>query len=668
MNLFLSHSHQNLNLVEEDMQWLSSRGYEILVDQQIEPGTDWREKIANDLMRSDLVIFFSSKYSNSSRHCLAEVGFALDLEKPVLVVKLDDDELSPGLRMYLNNLQAIHRYAREDNYQSSLLLAIRALTRESELKRKDRELKIHFVVAEDGSKNGEVGNLFQALMNYLCITTDEISLTAENEATDVLKINVFALPETYDVQMSFKSPDDGLPKIHSFQGVLVSSLITEFYKAFSEHYRDLEKIDVEPLRDNISEADTNLLPAMTHFLVGLTYHRQNNFIESVRALEQAVTADPNFSIALRSLAVDLLNTGWHHRSMDLYDKLLKMLDRQSDNQKAVSQAWYHTHTGSYHKAVKAWEAYSPGTNIDRSVALANLAIVRLYSRDTKSALITAESSVSAKDDIFTRSNLAIFLMYAGDFERCEEKVNSIGINGSIFQLSACMALCQLAMGRPNEARRVYDLLLLGNQYQHAIGTLGLADLYACTNDYELARDTLVLGWNGERPFAMKMAVYAGLYSAMNKDAVLPEITAQLLEPEERQRLPKEDLYVLCRALAIAGEEQKLTEAAKSLEKSFDSDARLLAKLLKAELWISVGELNEAVDLLDECNATLDTWMGHFLSAQAYLHGGAKSRSLLELDVCLSRPGEALALMFDEIPTAHLYELAVKQRELAVSAL
>ena len=53
--------------------------------------------IADSLTTSDVVLFFSSASSNLSKHCLAEITFALDLEKPVVVVMLQDLPLTPGL-------------------------------------------------------------------------------------------------------------------------------------------------------------------------------------------------------------------------------------------------------------------------------------------------------------------------------------------------------------------------------------------------------------------------------------------------------------------------------------------------------------------------------------------------------------------------------------------
>ena len=73
-------------------------------------------------------------------------------------------------------------------------------------------------------------------------------------------------------------------------------------------------------------------------------------------------------------------------------------------------------------------------------------------------------------------------------------------------------------------------------------------------------------------------------------------------------------------------------------------------MLEAELALTGGDPRRAISLLGEANGLLDTWIGRFELARAYLEAGAFAQADSELDRCFTRRGEALALFLDEEPT------------------
>jgi eukaryotic-like serine/threonine-protein kinase len=58
--------------------------------------------------------------------------------------------------------------------------------------------------------------------------------------------------------------------------------------------------------------------------------------------------------------------------------------------------------------------------------------------------------------------------------------------------------------------------------------------------------------------------------------------------------------------------------------------------------------------LVEANGLLDTWIGHFDLGRAYFDAGQLAQADSELDHCIKRRGEALALFLDEEPTYGYY--------------
>lgn len=123
---FVCYAHANEETVRRDIDALSEAGVNLWYDDGIQVGARWRESIAQALMYSDGLIFMSSAESVASVHCHKEVGFALENEKPVFVVKLDATALPPNLALYLHDGQFVERTDVVDDYLSRLVEALRA--------------------------------------------------------------------------------------------------------------------------------------------------------------------------------------------------------------------------------------------------------------------------------------------------------------------------------------------------------------------------------------------------------------------------------------------------------------------------------------------------------------------------------------------------------------
>lgn len=112
-------------------------------------------------------------------------------------------------------------------------------------------------------------------------------------------------------------------------------------------------------------------------------------------------------------------------------------------------------------------------------------------------------------------------------------------------------------------------------------------------------------------------------------------------------------FLAARSLIAAGEPIRArAEAARLSLGTFETRAEpeTYAKILEAEIALQDGDARNALRLLTEANALIDTWIAHFDLGLAYLNAGAFARAEAEFDRCLERRGEALSLMFDESPT------------------
>lgn len=108
--IFISYSHRDSDVVFDVIGQLQMKQYRIWYDEGIDPGTEWDENIAEHVERCGYFIALLSKAYLESSNCKDELNYARELEKPRLLVYLEDVQLPGGMRMRLSRLQAIHKY------------------------------------------------------------------------------------------------------------------------------------------------------------------------------------------------------------------------------------------------------------------------------------------------------------------------------------------------------------------------------------------------------------------------------------------------------------------------------------------------------------------------------------------------------------------------------
>ncbi|TDJ24292.1 MAG: TIR domain-containing protein, partial [Gammaproteobacteria bacterium] len=107
--LFVSYAHANAEAVHVEMIWLQERGFNLWYDDAIEIGSDWRQSLANAITRAEGFVFFADEQSVVSPNCVREINFALDEDKPIYVVQLDDVTFPDALRLSLSDRQILIR-------------------------------------------------------------------------------------------------------------------------------------------------------------------------------------------------------------------------------------------------------------------------------------------------------------------------------------------------------------------------------------------------------------------------------------------------------------------------------------------------------------------------------------------------------------------------------
>ena len=90
---------------------------------------------------------------------------------------------------------------------------------------------------------------------------------------------------------------------------------------------------------NIEEVTTNSPKALKFYLEGRRYHGNGEFRKSIECMEKAITEDPNFAMAYRSMAPSYLNLGYANEGRKALDKALELSDRVSLRERLLIQGY-----------------------------------------------------------------------------------------------------------------------------------------------------------------------------------------------------------------------------------------------------------------------------------------------------------------------------------------
>lgn len=120
--IFISYAHTDSKNVFDIINNLQSAEYRVWYDEGIDPGTEWDENIAVHVEKCGYFIALISENYLASSNCKDELNYARELEKPRLLIYLEDVQLPGGMRMRLSRLQAIHKnkYVSETAFMQKL--------------------------------------------------------------------------------------------------------------------------------------------------------------------------------------------------------------------------------------------------------------------------------------------------------------------------------------------------------------------------------------------------------------------------------------------------------------------------------------------------------------------------------------------------------------------
>ena len=109
-------------------------------------------------------------------------------------------------------------------------------------------------------------------------------------------------------------------------------------------------------------------------------------------------------------------------------------------------------------------------------------------------------------------------------------------------------------------------------------------------------------------------------------------------------------FLAARTFVEAGEIARARQLAAGLASELEAEPQTYGNIIDGEIALKNKDARQAIKLLTDANARLDTWIGRFDLGRAYLDAGQFLQADSEFDRCIKRRGEALALFLDEEPT------------------
>jgi tetratricopeptide (TPR) repeat protein len=379
--------------------------------------------------------------------------------------------------------------------------------------------------------------------------------------------------------------------------------------------------------------------------------------EALRGYRKAVELDANMGRAYAGLAAVYQNQGKHEEAKKTFEDALARLELMSDREKYRTRGLYYVTVRKPDRAVEELKnlvaQYPSDTN-----GIANLALAYFYKRDMAQALAVGRRFTEIYPKaVPQRNNVGLFAMYAGDFETAVREQRAVlDLNPKFHLAFVGLALSQLAMGKPDDARETWKKLADLDERGASLGVMGLADMALATGKPAEAVPLLDKGIAADVKEKDTDAAATKLVALAEAQLALGKEKAAVAAADKAVSLTKGEnvLFPAARVYLAAGREAKALELAGALGKRLEDDPRAFGKLIEAEVLMKTGKGAEAIRTIEAAKAISDTWIGRFDLGRAYLDAGAFTEADAELERCAKRRGEATAIFLDETPSWRLW--------------
>ncbi len=416
------------------------------------------------------------------------------------------------------------------------------------------------------------------------------------------------------------------------------------------------------LGDETSEADqlfamrsvsASSLDVIALYASAMEAQAKGNWEGARQSYQKAVDLDPAFALGYQGLAAMARNQGRLEDVNTNVQKALKFLPSLTERERLTTRGFYYWATGDNSQCVKEHRELLARYPAD-ALARAVLAICLKNQRNMRGATDEMRQAVKVlPNHVILRTNLALFSNFAGEFEAAEQEANAITspTRPSILAL----AYSQIGRGMVSEAKQTYERLATTDARGKSLIASGIGDALVYEGHFSEAIHTLEQGAAAD--LAAKSPERAAIKYTSIAHAFLasgPKGQSQAVAAAEKALANSNAPHVrflAARTLVEAGVLDKAKQLATELSSSTNvwGGTAVHGKIIEAGIALKTGDPEQAIKLLTDANATLDTWIAHYDLGRAYMAAGKFVQADSEFDACIRRAGEVITLM-DEDPT------------------
>lgn len=672
-DLFVSYASEDREVVARLVPRLEAHGYTVWWDRALKVGASFDRQIEKEIESARCVMVFWSPHSVGSDWVRAEAGEGL--ERGCLVQVLLG-ELRPPL--VFRQQQAFHYSEEMDPDLAPLIAAVEvAVNRSPESESVSQRL---WLVADFENQTGDdvfTGSLPRALeigldhlTDLFLYPRDALLSVAERDQAYVRRTLELAGSEGLEFVLGGtvgRSNGDYLLALelidlqsgteHVFRAEAVSrgrmmetlAALTEEALLFSGTVTG--QTDPSVVRNRIAALDLDCVHE--DWLGGLA-HGDYEMKDAIEHFRRAIEIDEAFVPAWVGMALAFDNLGQSKDAREAIDRTLDHLQGLSERERHRTQAMYYLlHSENHEKALEHIQAVSEISPLEVS-AINNEALVRCNLLDFEGAVTTLSRALDlAPDESFYRVNLALYCMYAGQFERAISLSQSLVADGQD-SLDTIIALaCSLyALGEVDRARSVVAQHCDSTDHPLTGAAVALADLQMAVGELDGARATLDEVTAGTRdespdhPISTALLMQAELALAQGRHEQARLLISQIIESDD-------DVRTIAHAAILAAdlaEDALLEVAASRLARKLDAQSKTYLMMIEGLLARVRRNFSEAERLIREAIGTIDLWMLHFVLAELYASLDMTLEARLERDVCAERSGEAVTAWINRVPT------------------
>jgi serine/threonine protein kinase/predicted Zn-dependent protease len=387
-----------------------------------------------------------------------------------------------------------------------------------------------------------------------------------------------------------------------------------------------------------------------YWVAGREAAANRDYEEARRNYLMAVKLDPKFGLGYQGLANVATNQTNQEEATNYVTEAVKHTASMTERERFTVRGGFYRITGDYRECVKQYSELLAAYPADVA-AHNNLAVCWAGLRDFAKAVAALREVVAVVPNRpLYRTNLANMMNFASDFKAAEQEVKKIPEPDPIARV--VLAFAQLGQGQFRQAEDTYKEIATTGASGASMATSGLADLANLEGRYSDAARLFEEG--AARDVADKRPdLAAANFAALAHTELLRRRPQAAIEAGEKALKLYQGLnvrFVVARAFAAAGAADRARKIATGMAAERLAEPQAYAKIVEGEIALERGDHDEAIKILTDANALLDTWLGHFNLGRAYLAARLFTQAGGEFDRCLKRRGEALQLVLNDAPT------------------